>query len=120
ILITNQDGIGTADFPWDGFLSPMKEFLRRLAAEGIFFSAICICPHHSAPKEVCTCRKPQTTMVDQVLQGKSTDVAFMLGDRTSDEGLAQALKIPFIRVETNDPFPIEDIQRIANSFVPLS
>lgn len=62
ILISNQDGIGSDEFPLEAFQIPHDRFLTILATEGIAFEKVFICPH--LPEAHCTCRKPKTGLVD--------------------------------------------------------
>ena len=56
VLVSNQDGLGTASFPEPAFREP-QDFLRALlASQGITFDAEFFCPH--VPADGCECRKP--------------------------------------------------------------
>ena len=49
VIVSNQDGLGTASFPTDTFLPPQNKMLQAFSNEGIEFDAIHIDP--SMPEE---------------------------------------------------------------------
>ncbi len=55
VMVTNQDGLGTASFPEDNFWGPHKLLLRALNSEAIFFDEILI--DRSFPDENLPTRK---------------------------------------------------------------
>lgn len=90
VMVSNQDGLGTASFPEDTFWPPHNLMLKTLEGEGIVFDAIHIDP--SLPEENSPNRKPRTGMLTQYLDG-SYDLAasFVIGDRLTDMELAKNL-----------------------------
>jgi len=84
VLVTNQDGLGTNEFPQASFDAPQKKLLGILQGEGITFSEIFICPH--TPADQCSCRKPKTGLVANYLKEKTIDLrrTFVIGDRETD------------------------------------
>ena len=101
VLISNQDGLGTASFPEPTFREP-QDFLRTLlASQGITFEAEFFCPHFS--KDNCECRKPKLGLLKDYLNTTSIDRAAsaVIGDRETDLQLAQNIGIRGIRVKTN-------------------
>ncbi len=100
VMVTNQDGLGTAAFPEDDF-RPVHEFILALfAAEGVRFDAVLICPH--LPDAGCDCRKPKTRLVDDYLASRPMDPArsAVIGDRATDLALAANLGIAGLKVES--------------------
>src|SRR3982750_4872423 len=61
VMITNQDGLGTAAFPQEDFDLCQNFILDLLATQGITFEDILICPHLRAAG--CECRKPRVGLV---------------------------------------------------------
>ena len=57
VMVSNQDGRGTASFPEPTFREPHEFLQRLLASQGIRFDAEFICPHFA--KDNCECRKPK-------------------------------------------------------------
>jgi imidazoleglycerol-phosphate dehydratase/histidinol-phosphatase len=98
VMVTNQDGLGTASFPQAAFDLPQKHVLDTLASQGLQFDAICICPHK--PADACDCRKPKLGLVQEYLDRTRIDFAgsAMIGDRDSDMAFAQNLGVRGLRV----------------------
>ena len=93
VMVSNQDGLGTASFPEPTFREP-HEFLRELlASQGIRFEAEFICPH--SPADDCACRKPKTGLLDDYLRAHPIDLqrSYVIGDRDTDLELARNLGI---------------------------
>jgi imidazoleglycerol-phosphate dehydratase / histidinol-phosphatase len=98
VMVSNQDGLGTASFPQPDFDAPQKLVIDTLASQGLVFDAICICPHK--PADACACRKPQLGLVQAYLDRTSIDLAgsAVIGDRDSDMTFAQNLGVRGLRV----------------------
>lgn len=101
VMVTNQDGLGTASFPQADFDVPHRFILEAFASQGIVFDDVLICPH--LPTEGCACRKPRTQLVDQWLVGRSVDRerSAVIGDRDSDLALASNLGLQGLRVRVD-------------------
>jgi imidazoleglycerol-phosphate dehydratase/histidinol-phosphatase len=84
VMVTNQDGLGTASLPAAKFDAAHRFLLELFASQGIEFAAVLICPHY--PHEGCACRKPNIGMVEDFLLANPLDKArsFMIGDRDTD------------------------------------
>lgn len=98
VMVSNQDGLGTASFPEPTFREP-HEFLRGLlASQGIRFEAEFICPHFA--KDGCTCRKPKTGLLDEYLKTNAIDssASYVIGDRETDLELARNIGVQGIRI----------------------
>jgi imidazoleglycerol-phosphate dehydratase/histidinol-phosphatase len=101
VLVSNQDGLGTASFPEPAFREP-QDFLRTLlASQGVAFDAEFFCPH--TPADGCDCRKPRTGLLTEFLAGRSLDRqhSFVIGDRDSDMQLAANLGLEGLRVRAD-------------------
>ena len=90
VLASNQDGLGTASFPYDDFIGPHRLMERVLASEGIRFDDELIDP--TMPDENAQTRKPGTGMFGKYLAG-GYDLAqsYVIGDRATDVQLARNL-----------------------------
>lgn len=90
VMVSNQDGLGTASFPEADFLPPHEKMLKTLRGEGVEFDDILI--DRSFPHEGLPTRKPGTGMLGKYLDG-SYDLAgsFVIGDRETDMQLAKAI-----------------------------
>ena len=89
VLISNQDGLGTASFPEDDFWPVQNFVMTQLGNEGIVFSGVLI--DRSFPADNLPTRKPGIGMVIPYLNNKNYDIAnsFVIGDRITDVQLAK-------------------------------
>lgn len=98
VMVSNQDGLGTASFPEETFHPVQNFIIAALAGEGVKFGEICI--DNSFANENKPTRKPNTGMLTKYLAG-DYDLAnsFVIGDRETDVELAKNLgaKAIFIR-----------------------
>jgi imidazoleglycerol-phosphate dehydratase/histidinol-phosphatase len=103
VMVTNQDGLGTAGFPQAHFDRAHRFILDLLASQGIEFEAVCICPHFK--REDCACRKPRTGMVQEFLAANPIDKArsYMIGDRDTDMEFAVNLGVQGLRITLGGP-----------------
>ena len=90
VMVTNQDGLGTASFPEDTFWPAHHKMLKALEGEGVTFDDILIDP--SMPADRSPNRKPGTGMLSKYLHG-DYDLAhsYVIGDRLTDVELAANL-----------------------------
>lgn len=91
VMVTNQDGLGTASFPEDSFW-PLQNFvIKSFENEGVYFSKVFI--DRTFPYEHAPTRKPGTAMLTQFLNNPAYDIAnsFVIGDRITDMQLARNL-----------------------------
>ena len=91
VMVTNQDGLGTASFPEDTFWPVHNLILKTFAGEGITFDDICI--DRSFPEDHAPTRKPRTGMLTRYIDNEEYDLAgsFVIGDRATDVELARNL-----------------------------
>ena len=68
VMVSNQDGLGTASFPEETFWPAHNLMLKTLAGEGITFDDILIDP--SLPEEQSPNRKPRLGMLGRYLTGE--------------------------------------------------
>ena len=90
VMVSNQDGLGTASYPEEDFWPTQNLMLEILAGEGITFDDILI--DRSFPEDNLPTRKPGTAMLAAYTDG-SCDLAnsFVIGDRATDAQLAANL-----------------------------
>jgi len=89
VMVTNQDGLGTASYPMENFEPYQSLMLRTLAGEGFVFDEIFIDDTFAADNKPT--RKPGTGMLTQLLSNANFDLtnSFVIGDRWSDIALAK-------------------------------
>lgn len=97
VMVTNQDGLGTASFPEADFWPAHNLMLSVFSSQGIEFEAVRICPHK--PVDACECRKPRLGLLLDYLRDSSWDRerAYVIGDRESDEVLADNMGVKALR-----------------------
>ena len=66
VMVTNQDGLGTASFPEDTFWPAQNKVLSAFEKEGVVFSEILI--DKTFPGENADTRKPRTGMLTKYFQ----------------------------------------------------
>jgi imidazoleglycerol-phosphate dehydratase/histidinol-phosphatase len=98
VMVTNQDGLGTASFPQENFDRAHRFILELFSSQGIEFEAVCICPHFL--REACACRKPRIGMVQEFLAAHTIDKSrsYMIGDRDTDMEFAANLGVQGLRI----------------------
>ena len=91
VMITNQDGLGTATYPEEIFWPIQNFILKTLENEGVIFSNIHIDKTYAS--ENAPTRKPDTGMLMQYLNNPEYDIegSFVIGDRVTDVQLAKNL-----------------------------
>ena len=73
VMVTNQDGLGTAIFPEDSFW-PLQNFvMMSLANEAIHFAEVCI--DKTFPADNAPTRKPATGMLTKYIGNPEYDLA---------------------------------------------
>lgn len=101
VMVTNQDGLGTASFPEETFWPAHNKMLKTLEGEGIVFNEIIIDKtfgHENKPT-----RKPGTALLTKYLNG-NYDLAnsYVIGDRLTDIELAKNLGSKGILINNGD------------------
>jgi imidazoleglycerol-phosphate dehydratase/histidinol-phosphatase len=89
VVVTNQDGLGTASFPAEDFETCQDHILALFSSQGIHFDEVFVCPHVDADQ--CECRKPKTGLLTRFLARTSLDLeaSAVVGDRPTDLQLAE-------------------------------
>src|SRR5271156_258655 len=105
VMVTNQDGLGTAAFPQEKFDRAHAFIMELLASQGITFDAVCVCPHYK--REDCGCRKPRIGMVQEYLQAHAIDKSrsYMIGDRDTDMEFALNLGVQGLKITLGGAAP---------------
>jgi len=89
VMVTNQDGLGTAAYPTTQFEPFQQLMLRTLAGEGFVFDEVLI--DTTFAKDNAPTRKPGIGLVKHFMNHKDFDIAnsIVIGDRWSDIQLAK-------------------------------
>ena len=92
-IVTNQSGIGRGYYTQEDFFNLTEWMVSEFKKRDIEIVSVHHCPH--APEENCTCRKPKTGMIDEILSQNEIDLenSWMIGDKQSDINLAKNSKI---------------------------
>ncbi len=117
VMVTNQDGLGTASFPDETFWPVQYFLIQYFKNEGVLFSEILI--DKSLPADNAPTRKPQTAMMNHYLDKADYDLkkSFVIGDRLTDMELAKNLGSQGIFI-ANDPELGQD-ETTANADLPI-
>ena len=107
ILVTNQSGIARGLLSTRDLEVVHMKLKDLLHAAGASLDAVYFCPHH--PDDRCSCRKPNTGMIDQALRDWPVDLtrAYMIGDHVRDMELAKRMGLRSILVTTGSVHPQE-------------
>ncbi len=88
VMVTNQDGLGTASYPETHFQPYHSLMMRTLAGEGFVFDEMVIDKTFAADNQ--STRKPGTALLKHFIDNPAFDLAhsLVIGDRWSDIQLA--------------------------------
>lgn len=102
VMVSNQDGLGTASFPNEDFEPIHELILRTFAGEGVVFDEQFIDP--SLPDEKSPNRKPGIGMLKKYIDSEAYDLAgsYVIGDRLTDIQLAKNLGCKCIFINNPD------------------
>ena len=110
VMVTNQDGLGTASFPEDTFWPTQNFILRAFENEGVLFDDIFI--DRSFPADNAPTRKPRTGMLTKYIDNPNYDLtnSFVLGDRITDVSLAKNLGAKAIFLKQQEGLGSDEIK----------
>lgn len=100
VIVSNQDGLGSAAYPQASFEGPQALMMQIFASQGIVFREVLI--DRSLPADNLPTRKPGIGMLLGYLQRRDIDWArsAMVGDRPSDIEFANNLNIRGFQLRT--------------------
>ena len=89
VMVSNQDGLGTAAFPEPTFWPVHNFIMQTLEGEGITFDDVLIDSHF--PEDHAPTRKPNTGLVEKYINDPDYDMAgsYVIGDRETDRQFAR-------------------------------
>ena len=101
VIVSNQDGLGSASFPQHQFDACHTHTLNLFCSQGVTFDEIFICPH--LPDDSCECRKPRTGLLTKYLAATDIDLAAsaVIGDRSTDMELAERIGVRGLLINTD-------------------
>ena len=102
VMVSNQDGLGTASLPQQDFDAPHALVMSLFESQGVVFDEVFICPH--LPEDQCECRKPRTGLLTKYLASNHIDLgaSAVIGDRETDIELADRIGVQGILVNCDD------------------
>ena len=102
VMVSNQDGLGSASFPQADFDAPHQLMLQVFESQGIVFREVLI--DGSLPEERAATRKPSIGLVLHYLQDRGIDWArsAMVGDRETDNAFARNLGVRAFQLRTEE------------------
>jgi imidazoleglycerol-phosphate dehydratase/histidinol-phosphatase len=102
VMVTNQDGLGTAVLPEPIFLKIHNKIIKAFENEGIVFSKIFI--DKTFPQENAPTRKPGIAMVKEYIDNPNYDLkkSIMIGDRFTDVEFAKNLGAKAIFINNDE------------------
>jgi len=109
VMVTNQDGLGTASFPEATFWPTQNFILKAFENENVVFNEICI--DRSFPSDNADTRKPRTGMLTKYINNPEYDLenSFVIGDRITDVELAKNLGSKAIFITSPNNLGTEEI-----------
>lgn len=101
-VVTNQSGVARGYFDLETVDRIHQRLQDVLAESEIRIEHYAVCPHH--PDAACECRKPAPRLALEcaALTGLDLASAWVVGDKASDVGLADAVGAQGLRVGTKD------------------
>ncbi len=88
VMVSNQDGLGSSDYPLETFEKVQNKMLQILENESIYFDNVLI--DRSKPEDNLPTRKPGTAMLTEYLKGGyELEDSYVIGDRLTDVVLAK-------------------------------
>ena len=119
VMVTNQDGLGTASFPEDTFWPTHNFILKSFENEGVIFDNILI--DKSFPADNAPTRKPRTGLLKQYLDSEQYDLAnsFVIGDRLTDMELAKNLGANGLFIANDEALGAEEAAKDLEAAIAL-
>jgi imidazoleglycerol-phosphate dehydratase/histidinol-phosphatase len=101
VMVTNQDGLGTASFPSETFWPAQNKIIQAFENEDVTFDNILI--DDSFPEDNSPNRKPRTGLLGTYMNGDyDLENSFVIGDRLTDIELAENLNAKGILISNDN------------------
>ncbi|MGY5850844.1 bifunctional histidinol-phosphatase/imidazoleglycerol-phosphate dehydratase HisB [Salegentibacter sp. F14] len=111
VMVTNQDGLGTDNYPEESYQKVQNFILKSFENEGVTFSSILM--DRTFPEEKSPNRKPNTGLLKQNYLGNSAydlENSYMIGDRLTDMEFALNYGGKGIFIDTHEDLGSAEIQ----------
>ena len=113
VMVTNQDGLGTASHPEKNFWPVHNFVLKAFENEGAVFSEILI--DKSFPEDNSPNRKPRTGLLKHYFsEAYDLENSLVIGDRLTDVELAKNLNAKAIYLNNGQDLGSEEVQTETN------
>jgi len=102
VIVTNQSAVGRGLISKTDLEKIHSFLISSLAKDGCMIERIYYCPH--TPEENCSCRKPETGMLEKAIEEFSPvdlNRSFLIGDDNSDIEAANKIKISSFKIQPN-------------------
>jgi imidazoleglycerol-phosphate dehydratase / histidinol-phosphatase len=110
VMVTNQDGLGTENFPEETFYPVHNLIMQIFESEGVNFSEVFI--YRSYARENKTTRKPGTGMLTKYFSDEyDLENSYVIGDRETDVQLANNLGAKAIFIK-NPNFDLPETENV--------
>jgi len=119
VMVTNQDGLGTASFPEEDFWPTHNFVLKSFENEGVTFDNILI--DKSFPADNVPTRKPRTGLLTQYIDSEQYDLAnsYVIGDRLTDMELAKNLGAKGLFIANDEALGAEEAAKDLEAAISL-
>ena len=121
VMITNQDGLGTAAFPEDTFWPVHNFIMKSFENEGVVFDEVFL--DRTFPHEKADTRKPGTGLLTGYFSDNyDLKNSFVIGDRLTDIELAKNLGAKGIYINENTHLGTDEItvkREVLNDVISL-
>ena len=109
IMVTNQDGLGTENFPESNFWPTQKFLIKTFKNEGIIFKEVFI--DRTFPEDNAPTRKPGTALLESYINNTNYELknSFVIGDRLTDMQLAKNLGCKGVFIDNNPALGAEEV-----------
>jgi imidazoleglycerol-phosphate dehydratase/histidinol-phosphatase len=110
VLVTNQDGLGTPNYPEEKFWPIQNFIMKAYENEQVLFTKIHI--DKTYPTDNVSTRKPGIGMMSEYINNPQYDLenSFMIGDRITDMLFAKNLGVKGIWINDDEHLGAAEIQ----------
>lgn len=112
VMVTNQDGLGTENYPEESFWNIQNFIMKTLSNEGAHFTEALI--DKSFPEENSPNRKPKTGLLEKkYLNNNEYDMenSVMIGDRITDMEFAYNFRGKGVLINTHEELGKEEVSK---------